>query len=154
MISKENLQLIEQATKELFEKLEFQAEVRAKNQEDGSVEVDVTMDEPSVFIGENGQTLLEIQHLLRCIVRKKIGELSWVLLDINDYKKNRETYLRQLANSTADDVALLRKEKELPAMGASDRRVVHVAISERQDVISESIGEDPERRIVIKPKAS
>ena len=153
MMSNENLQFIEQVTKELFGKLETQAEVMVKGQEDGSILVDVKIEEPQTVIGENGQAILEIQHLLRCMMRKKIGESLWMFLDVNDCRKSKETSLKQLANSTADEVVLLRKEKELPAMNSQDRRVVHLAISQRQDVVSESIGEDPERRIMIRPRA-
>lgn len=154
MISKENLQLIEQEVKTLFEKLEAQADVVAKINGDESVSVEVKMEEPQMCIGENGQTLNEIQHLLRAILRKKIEEPAWILLDINEYRKNKETYLQQIANSAADDVALLGKEKELLPMSAQDRRVVHMAISQRQDVVSESIGEEPERKVIIKPAPS
>lgn len=151
MITREQLQIIEQETKALFEKLEAKAQITAKSNEDQGVSVDVKMEEPQMFIGENGQALSEIQHILRAILRKKLGEPAWVLLDINEYRKSKETYLRELASTTADEVALLHKEKELPFMNAQDRRVIHMVVSARQDVASESIGEEPERRVVIKP---
>ncbi len=152
MITKEQLQLIEQETQTLFSKLEAPIQAEVKSNEDQSVLVAITMEEPQIFIGEGGQTLLEIQHLLRAILRKKLNEPSWIFLDINEYRKSKEAYLRQMADSAANDVALLGKEKELPAMNAQDRRVVHTAISQRQDVVSESRGEEPERRVVIKPR--
>ena len=151
MTTKETLEIIEQEIKNLFQKLEAQIEITSTAEEDGSVSVNVTMAEPQIFIGENGQTLLEIQHIVRSMLRKILKEPLWILLDINGYRKSKEIYVKELANSTADEVALLKKEKELPPMSSAERRIVHVVISTRADVVSESIGEEPERRIVIRP---
>ncbi|OHA64405.1 MAG: hypothetical protein A2842_00765 [Candidatus Wildermuthbacteria bacterium RIFCSPHIGHO2_01_FULL_48_25] len=154
MIPNETLRTIRGVAEEFLLKLEAEAKVQVREDEEGAVQVLIDAGEPQIFIGEQGQTLLEIQHLLRLMVRKKLGEAPLLVLDINEYRKSRETYLRELANTTADEVALLKKEKELSAMSAQDRRIVHVVISERQDVVSESVGEEPERRIVIKVKES
>ncbi|RLC39293.1 MAG: hypothetical protein DRH33_03225, partial [Candidatus Nealsonbacteria bacterium] len=73
-------------------------------------------------------------------------------LDINQYKKNKIEYLNDLAKSTADEVALSKKEKILPPMPSYERRIIHLTLAEREDVQTESQGEEPERRVVIKPK--
>jgi len=96
--------------------------------------------------------LTEIQHLLKAILRRKISEVFYIDLDINDYKKKKKEYLKELAISTADEVALSKKQKELPAMPAYERRIIHMALAERNDVITESVGEGIERRPVIKPR--
>ncbi|MDO8633536.1 MAG: R3H domain-containing nucleic acid-binding protein [Candidatus Wildermuthbacteria bacterium] len=152
MIERTVLDTIKEAAQMLLEKLEIKAAVKALEAEEETVRVEVEMEEPQLLIGEQGQTLLEVQHVLRLIVRKKLEEAPLITLDINEYRKSRETYLRELANTTADEVALLKKEKELPAMSSQDRRIVHMVISERQDVSSESVGEEPERRIVVRIK--
>jgi spoIIIJ-associated protein len=74
--------------------------------------------------------------------------------DINDYQKNKAQYLKELARTTADEVALFKKDKELPAMTPGERRIVHVELAGRQDVVSESIGEGTERRVVVKIKVA
>ena len=153
MISKEHLTIIEQTARDLFEKIDMQGDLKVESNEDDSiVVVSVKVDEPKIYIGEKGQTLFEIQHILRLFIRKKIQEPVYISLDINDYKKNKEEYLRDLANTTADEVVLFKKEKELPPMPASERKIIHMALTDRDDVISESSGEDVERRIVVKPK--
>ena len=153
MISKEHLTIIEQTARDLFEKIDMQGDLKVESNEDDSiVVVSVKVDEPKIYIGEKGQTLFEIQHILKLFIRKKIQELVYISLDINDYKKNKEEYLRDLANTTADEVVLFKKEKELPPMPASERKIIHMALTDRDDVISESSGEDVERRIVVKPK--
>ncbi len=57
-----------------------------------------------------------------------------------------------MANSAADEVALIKKEKWLPIMPAYERRIIHLELSLREDVVTESIGEEPERRVVVKPR--
>lgn len=152
MVSKETLDIITTITKEFFQKLQSNAQIKIFGQ-DTNVSIEAVIDEPQLFIGEKGHTLLELQHLLRAILRKKLKESIFISLDINDYKKSKESYLKELANNIADEVALLKKEKELPPMSASERRIIHLAIAERQDVVSESVGEEPNRRIIIKPRS-
>jgi len=114
--------------------------------------VKIKTDEPQILIGQNGQTLFEIQGLLKTILRRKIAENFYFDLDINDYKKKKAEYLEETANSIADEVSLTKKEKILPPMTSYERRIVHIALSERQDVISQSVGEGFDRRVAIRPK--
>ncbi|MBI1984903.1 MAG: hypothetical protein HYS60_02205 [Candidatus Wildermuthbacteria bacterium] len=152
MISQETLKTAKRIAEELFVRLEADAAVASKIQEETSILVEVTMKEPQMFIGEKGQTLGEIQHVFRMMVRKKLQEQAFVFLDINEYRKSKEAYLRELARSAADEVALLKKDKELPVMSSSERRIVHMELGERTDVVAESQGEDPDRRIVVRIK--
>ncbi|MBI2113433.1 MAG: hypothetical protein HYT50_02550 [Candidatus Wildermuthbacteria bacterium] len=152
MIPAETLQAIEQEAKKLFELLETEALLAVQEQKEGGVLIQATMQEPQLFIGEKGQALMEIQHVLRMMLRKKLAEYTQVFLDINEYKKSKESYLKEMARNAADEVALLKKDKELPPMNAADRRVVHIELSQRSDVVAESVGQDPERRIVIRAR--
>jgi len=156
MIPKEDVAAIKKETELLFKNLGAQGsfDVDAKEDEQ-TITVGFKVDEPKLLIGEKGQTLFEIQHVLKLIVRKKFpsAEGYYVSLDINDYKKNKEEYLQDLAQTMADEVTLLKKPKELPPMPPAERRIVHAALNNRTDVVSESIGEDPERRIVIQIKS-
>lgn len=155
MLNKEQLQTIEKEIRDLLERLEMGAEVKVGQEEDSkepTVQVSIVVEEPKMLIGEKGQTLFEMQHVLKLMLRKKIAEPFYLSLDINEYKKNKEEYLRDVAKTAADEVALLKKPKELPPMPAAERRVVHMALAERGDVVSESVGDGPDRRVVISPK--
>jgi spoIIIJ-associated protein len=116
------------------------------------VSVDIKLDEPQILIGQGGQTLFEIQRILRTILNKKLKEVFYLNLDINDYKKKKVEYLKDLAREMADQVALTKEEKSLPAMSAYERRVVHAELSQKTDVTTESQGEGFDRHIVIRPK--
>ena len=152
MISSETLQVIETEAKQFFEKMGAAGTVTARADEESGVFVDAVLEEPQLFIGEKGQTLAEIQHLLKAMLRKKVPEQLFITLDINEYKKNKESYLKDLARDTADEVALLKKPKELLPMPPAERRIIHLELAERSDITSESEGEDSERRVVVKPK--
>ena len=154
MISKESLQIIEQEAREFFQKAGISGDIQVKSEDESTALIETTLEEPQLFIGEKGQTLFEIQHLLKAIIRRKIPEQIYVSLDINEYKKNKEHYIRDLAKNSADDVALLKKERELPPMPAAERRIVHVELADRDDVTSESTGEGTDRKVVIKPKTT
>ena len=149
---KESLDTIERVTREFLGKLGAEGEIKIESSQEEEVSVSVMLQEPQLFIGERGQTLSEIAHILRALVRRRLEEPVRLALDINDYQKNKEQYLRELARTCADEVALFKADKELPAMTSADRRIVHLELAERQDVVSESVGEGPERRVVIKVK--
>jgi spoIIIJ-associated protein len=151
MVSQADLEKIKKAVEEFFEKTTFEVEIRILPEKDQSLPVLIETEDPKVLIGEGGQTLSEIQYLLRLMLKKIVSDPIYIDLDINGYKEKKKEYLKELARSTADEVALTRREKTLSPMSAYERRVIHLEIAEREDVVSESIGQEPERRVVIKP---
>jgi spoIIIJ-associated protein len=116
------------------------------------VNLDIKLEEPQILIGQGGQTLFEIQRLLRTVLNKKFQTVFYLNLDINDYKKKKIEYLKDIAKSLADEVALTKQEKVLQPMSSYERRVIHAELSERSDVITESQGEGPDRHVVIRPR--
>ena len=148
-----DLEKIKETIKDFFGKMGPDIEVEIKNPRDSTIPVDLKMDDPQIFIGEGGQTLIEIQHLLKAILRRKINAEGpfYIDLDINDYKKKKIEYLKEVARTVADEVALTKKEKQLPAMPAYERRIIHLELALRGDVTTESIGREPERQVVIRP---
>jgi spoIIIJ-associated protein len=112
----------------------------------------VKLKEPQILIGENGQTLFEIQKLLRMIINKKFPNIFHLNLDINDYKKKKIDSLQKVAKELADEVASSKVEKAMPPMSSYERRIIHAELSQRQDVKTESKGEGLSRYVVIMPK--
>lgn len=103
------------------------------------------------LIGERGETLLDIQQLLRLLIRKKMQDNLFIELDINDYKKEKESALKKIAIAIANEVVFQQKEKALPPMNAFERRIIHIALKEKSDVKTESVGKGSERRIIVSP---
>jgi len=96
-MKQENLRKIKEITKEFFKKTSFNIEAEILPLEEKTVSVKIKTDEPKVLIGQNGQTLVEIQRLLRAILRKQVPEEFYIDLDVNDYKKKKMEYLRETA---------------------------------------------------------
>ncbi len=143
---------IKKIVKELFDKMGFEAEVRIEPPVQNTLKVKVKIQEPRVVIGQSGQQLLELQHLLRLICQKYLPKGMFLDLDINDYKQKKAVYLTQLALEIANEVALTKKEKELPPMPPYERRIIHLAVQNHPNVVTESIGQGSNRRVIIKPR--
>ncbi len=142
---------IKKETKKFFDLATFESEVAVVFKEDVFF-INVKIGDPKIIIGERGQTLIEVQHLLRILLRKKLDNDFLVELDINDYKKKKEEALREVARDIADEVIFYKKEKILPPMSSYERRIIHLALKDREDIFTESIDDDGERRVVVKPE--
>ncbi len=152
MLSQEQQEIIKNTVKEFFQKAMIEIEIQGDNLEGETLKINLETESPQLLIGEQGQTLAEIQHLLRLVLRRKIADPFFLDIDINGYKKKKTIYLEELAHATANEVSLLKIEKELLPMTAQERRIIHLTLADRSDVITESRGEGPERRVAIKPK--
>jgi spoIIIJ-associated protein len=152
MSNQEELKTIKSIVRDFFEKMTFQVEADFSESEDNIYLVSIRTSEPQILIGQNGQTLFEIQHILKAILRKKFGSEIGIDIDVNGYKKKKIEYLKEIARSAADEVSLLNKEKTLSAMTSYERRIIHTELTGRSDVITESVGMEPDRKIVVKPK--
>lgn len=103
------------------------------------------------LIGKNGQNLQAFEHILKAMFVKKSKEISLVSIDINDYRKSRATYLLEIAKHAVMRVRNTQKAEALNPMPPSERRIVHMELASYPDIATESIGEEPQRRIIIKP---
>ncbi len=104
------------------------------------------------LIGRKGERLSALQHLVNLMLSKKMGDWTRVLVDVEDYRGRRERQLRDLALRAAEHVAETGKMLQLEAMPALERRWVHIALRDNPDVATQSIGEEPNRRIVVLPR--
>ncbi|MEK7172526.1 MAG: R3H domain-containing nucleic acid-binding protein [Patescibacteria group bacterium] len=142
---------IEKILQKFAEKTSFDISFELKEVPEQGWLAEMKTSEPEILIGEYGQTLFEIQMLLSRIVRKQINEDIKLDIDINQYKYNKNKYLKELAGEIADRVVLLKREEPLPVMNSYERRVIHLELALREDVATESMGEGEGRRVVVKP---
>ena len=104
-----------------------------------------------MLIGEYGNNLSALEHVLRRIVAKKYGTEAHFTLDINDYRMHRLEELKQDVKSAAHAVRIYKKAVPLRPMSSFERRIVHLLLAEYPDIATESLGVDSERHVVIKP---
>jgi len=142
---------IKKIISEFFEKMGLKIEFESIEKKDSVFFINLKSKENEILLGKDGETLNKIQKILNAIIKRKINDQIFLELDISGYKKRKTEYLEELAKTLADEVILTKKEKILPPMSAKERRIIHLILSQRKDVKTESFGQEPERRVVIKP---
>ena len=125
------------------------------------VEIQVKQDIPtyriysnndSLLIGKGGKNLEALQIVLRQIVNIETGINYQFFLDVSDYKEKNEHHLEILARRLAREVATTKIEVKMDSMNSYERRIVHNVLTNNKKVYTESVGEEPNRCVVIKPR--
>jgi len=172
-------EVIKKQLKKILELLGIEAEIKIeessgrspflRTESPGGVLVKLTKTEAPLLIGAKGETLKALQHMLRALVLKElnltkeappVGEgyarkaPPVIILDIEDYRTREEEKLKEYVKKVALIVKETKHAEALMPMSSYKRRLVHLAVSEIPGVETESFGEEPERRIIIKPTDS
>jgi spoIIIJ-associated protein len=130
---------------------------------DGDLDLDVEGDRAVVaivgerldpLVGQNGETLEALQELTRLAVHTATGSRSRLMLDIGGFRARRRTELTSLGEASARRVAESGASERLAAMNPFERKVVHDAVAKIDGVMSESEGDEPQRRVVVLPVGS
>lgn len=152
MFDQTDFQKIKEVTERFFKKMGLEMEIEIQLPRDLTFPIKIRTEEARILIGEKGKTLMDIQHLLKIILKKSIKKPFYIDVDINNYKRKKIDYLKETARLVADEVSLSKEEKVLDSMSAYERRIIHMELAGRSDVVTESIGREPERKIIIKPR--
>ncbi len=127
--------------------------VNAKVEED-IISLDIeSSDLNSILIGRNAETMRSLQHILSSALYNKNATINRVVLDVADYKKQREEKLAEKARGWIEEVRQ-SGNSHIARINAADRRVVHRVASEYSDIRTYSEGEGRERYIVIAQASS
>ena len=140
---------------QLMVHLGFDAAVEVDSGETSRLNVVGTGDEKEALgalIGRKGERLSALQHLVNLMLSKQIGTWTRVLVDVEDYRGRRERQLRDLAQRAAARVVETGKMLQLEPMPALERRWVHLTLRDHPSVATQSIGEEPNRRVVLVPR--
>lgn len=136
-----------------YMKLECRIEVKEEAHDAGKgLFVSIYAPEAARFlIGKNGQSLKALEHVIRILHAKQAQEPVAITVDVNDYKRSKAQYALEMARQALGRVRNNQKAEALAPMSAYERRIVHMELASCPDITTESIGEEPQRRIVIKP---
>ena len=121
---------------------------RKRNQ----INLTITGDKVSHLIGYKGKTIESLQSLLNAMLQRENEDNAKVFVEVSDYKKKKEEKLKVLANKMANNAVKFRKPIKLEPMSAYERLIIHTELAKRNDVETESKGEEPRRCVVIKKK--
>jgi len=137
----------------LIELMGYQASVTIESGQTSKIDVTGANEEEKealgALIGRKGERLSALQHLVNLMLSRRMGAWTRVLVDVEDYRGRRERQLVELANRAAQHVLETGTMLQLEPMPALERRWVHLALREVSGVATQSIGEEPQRRIVI-----
>jgi spoIIIJ-associated protein len=104
------------------------------------------------LIGRKGERLSALQHLVNLMLSRRTGQWTRVLVDVEDYRGRRERQLVDLATRAAERVEQTGKMLQLEPMPALERRWIHLALRDNDAVSTQSIGDEPNRRVVVLPR--
>jgi len=117
-----------------------------------TISIRLFSDNNAILIGKNGRTMSALQTIVRQIISNEINEKLSIVLDVENYKEKRTKNIEYLAKKTAREVAKTKVEATLDSMNSYERRIVHSILADDKYVYTESIGEEPNRCVVIKLK--
>lgn len=105
-----------------------------------------------ILIGRRGETLDALQYLVNLSANKNAEKRKRIIIDIEGYRRRREDTLKKLAFKLADKARQRGRNVVLEPMNSMERRIIHTALQERDDIYTFSEGEEPYRKIIISPK--
>lgn len=152
------LQVARDTVGELLEKMKVKAEVQARfgEAEDARSRIPILVEilgkDLSILIGRQAETLNALQYIASLMIGKELGRSVPVVIDVEGYRQRRAQQLRQLARRMADQAIKTGRRQVLEPMPANERRVIHMELRDHPQVTTESVGEDPRRKVTILPK--
>jgi len=152
------LQVTHDTLEELLEKMHVHANVSTHfgepdaNRNRLTVHADITGKDLSILIGRQTETLNALQYIASLIISKELSRPITLIVDVQGYRQRREQQIRQLARRMAEQAVKTGRRQVLEPMPANERRLVHLELRENPNVKTESIGEDPRRKVTIVPK--
>lgn len=154
------LQIAAQVVHDLLERLKVRAQVSACYQDECDpydrkvIQVEIRGDDLSFLIGRQSETLNALQYISGLIVGKELGEWVPLMIDVQGYRTRRERQLRQLARQMAEQAIATGRQQVLEPMPSNERRLIHLELRDHGEVITESVGEEPTRKVTILLKTS
>ncbi len=136
--------------KDVFEAMNMTVVVSVKyNEEERTMDIDLSGDEMGVLIGKRGQTLDSLQYLVSLVVNKDVEDYIRVKVDTENYRQRRKETLENLAKNIAYKVKRTKRTVSLEPMNPYERRIIHSALQNDKYVTTHSEGDEPFRRVVV-----
>lgn len=149
------MEVSQEVVRELLDKMSVKATVTASmvapvdENDSPLVMVEIRGDDLSILIGRRSETLNALQYIASMIVSKELGRWVAMSIDVQGYRARREMQLRTLARRMAEQALQSGKRQTLEPMPANERRLIHLELRNHPEVTTESIGEEPNRKVTI-----
>ncbi|MCJ7695139.1 MAG: protein jag [Anaerolineaceae bacterium] len=148
------LQMAHNTVSDLLDKMGVNAEVQVEfgPEDDRNIApilVNIEGNDLSFLIGRKSETINALQYIANLIVNKKLNKWIPLQIDVQNYRQRRERELSKLAKKIGEQVLSTGRQQSLEPMPPNERRIIHIALRENEELITESIGEDPYRKVTI-----
>jgi spoIIIJ-associated protein len=138
--------------RDLLARMDIEAEVQLEDRP-GQEGLEVTGADLGALIGRGGENLIALQQIVSAITSRRVGRVVHVAVDVEGYRHRREEQLREVAIRVAGRVRASGQAMTLEPMLAYERRIVHLSVGELPGIRTESVGVEPNRRVVISSTA-
>ncbi|MDR1617380.1 MAG: protein jag [Syntrophomonadaceae bacterium] len=135
--------------KKLLDKMNLDYRIDKIDREGNQFNINLVGKDKGLLIGRKGETLNAIQFIVSLIVNKARENKVRIALDVEEYRKQRENSLVELANRLSDKVKKTQKNVVMRPMNSQERKVVHTVLQNDPQIITYSLGEEPNRKVVI-----
>lgn len=134
---------------ELLKKMKIEYQIDSVEWENGVTRINIVGKDMGLLIGRKGETLNALQFIAGLMVNRKRDQKMRIILDVEDYRKKREQSLEALALRLSDKVKQTQKNVIMRPMNPQERRIVHTILQEDPQLVTYSLGEEPNRKVVI-----
>lgn len=148
---KEIISFIKDTLNKITELMGAKSNLEVKRREK-SISVTIFSENNAILIGKNGKNVAALQLLIRQMVNSKLKEPLSIIIDVGNYKEKRARSIEYLAKKLAREAYKTKTEVTMDSMNSYERRIVHEVLADDKYVYTESIGEEPNRKVVIKLK--
>jgi spoIIIJ-associated protein len=151
----DEVRITREVIEELLERMDVEAVVTTQYiDKNGSrtVHAEISGNDLSYLIGPRAETLNALQYITRLILGKELSRAVSLQVDVEGYRERRYQALETLANRMAEQVVSTGKRQYLEPMPANERRMIHLALRNHPDVVTQSVGEGDRRKVSIRPR--
>ena len=149
----EIISFIKETINEITKRMNAESNLEVRRREE-NISVTIFSSNNAILIGKNGKNISAMQLLIRQMVNSKLNKPISIIIDVGNYKEKRAKNIEYLAKKLAHEAYKTKAEITMDSMNSYERRIVHSVLADDKYVYTESVGEEPNRRVVIKLKES
>jgi spoIIIJ-associated protein len=144
---------------ELLDRMSIKAKVAGKmlapvdEKDEKTVKIDITGNDLTILVAKHAEILNALQYIASLIISREVGHWVPLLVDVQGFRSRRERALRTMARRVAEQVISTGRKEVLEPMPANERRIIHLELRDHPQVETESVGDEPNRKVTIKLKS-
>lgn len=145
-------ELARQVVEDILDRMKIDYQITNVEADNGTVRINIVGNDMGLLIGRKGETLNALQFIAGLIVNRQQEKRIRLVLDVENYRKKREESLESLAIRLSDKVKKTQKNVVMRPMSSQERRIVHTVLQEDPQIVTYSMGDEPNRKVVISLK--